>query len=135
MAIYRNAKLVVGGVNVSLALRSLSANESAEEQDDSAMGDTTRSSAGGLLRWTLEGEGNQSFSTSFDQAFATKVGTTVACRWRPDNATATAPTTGNPVYSGTGLITEYVPMTGSVGDQAIATFSIVSAGARTRLTT
>jgi len=134
MAIYSNAKFVVGGVDVSNQLRAFAYNEAVEEQDDTAMGDDTRSSAGGLIRWTIEGEAHQSFGTAtpLDSAFATKVGSTVACVWRPINATATALSATNPRYSGTGLITEYVPMSGNVGDQHIATFSIVSAGSRTR---
>jgi hypothetical protein len=133
MAIYRNALLKFAGVDVTTQLRSLAANESAEEQDDTAMGDTTRSSAGGLLRWTIEGEANQSFGTTtqLDVAFATRVGTTQTVVWRPF-ASATSLAATNPKYSGTGLLTEYVPMSGSVGDQFIATFSIVSAGTRTR---
>lgn len=133
MAIYNKAKLVVDSVDVSAQGRSLAYNESAEELDDTAFGDDTRSSAGGLIRWTIEAEFNQSFGTAtvLDSAFATKVGTVVTCIWRP-TTTATALTASNPKYSGSGLITQYVPMTGNVGDQAIASVSIVSAGSRTR---
>lgn len=136
MTIYRNAKLKVAGVDVSNQVRSLAYNESSEEQDDTAMGDTTRTSAGGLIRWTIEGEANQSFGTStqLDVAFATRVGQTATIVWRPF-ASATADSslaTSNPRYDGVGLITEYVPLSGSVGDQFIATFSIVSAGTRNR---
>lgn len=136
MAIYRRARLIVGGIDISTSLRSLSYNEASEEVDDTAMGDDTRSSAGGLIRWTIEGEANQSYGTTtkLDLAFATKVGTTVACIWR-HTTSATAVSTANPKYSGTGLITEYVPQSGTVGDQEVATFSIVSAGTRTRGTT
>jgi len=133
MTIYKDAKLVVGGIDVSTQLRSLAYNEAVEEADDTAMGDGTRSSAGGLIRWTIEGEANQSYGTAtkLDLAFATKVGTTQTIVWR-HTTTATALTTANPKYSGTGLLTEYVPQSGSVGDQHVATFSIVSAGTRTR---
>ena len=133
MSIYNKAKLVVGGIDISTALRSLAFNDTVEEVDDTAMGDNTRSSAGGLKRWTIEGEANQAYgATLLDGAFATKVGTVVTCLWR-HTTTATVATT-NPKYTGSGLITEYVPMGGSVGDQKIATFSIVSAGDRTRTT-
>ena len=136
MAIYSKARLIVGGVTLDTQLRSLAVNEGSEAQDDTAMGDTTRSAAGGLLTWTIEGEGNQSFGTAtpFDLAFGAKVGTVVACVWR-HTTVATANAVTNPRYSGNGLITAYQPMGGSVGDQQISTFSIVAAGTRARAVT
>ena len=133
MTIYNKAHLTVGGIDVSTQLRSLAVNEGSEEVDDTAMGDTTRSAAGGLLTWTLEGECNQSYGTTtkVDVAFATKIGTAVACVWR-HTTTATALSAAIPKYSGTGLLTAYVPQSGSVGDQHICSFSIVAAGTRTR---
>lgn len=131
MAVFNKAKLVVDSIDISTALRSLAFNDTVEEVDDTAMGDNTRSSAGGLKRWTIEGEANQAYGAGLlDAAFATKVGLVVTCLWRH---TTTATKDGvQPLYTGSGLITEYVPMGGSVGDQKIATFSIVSAGDRTR---
>lgn len=132
MAIYRNAKLTVAGTDISSRIRTVAFNHSAEEQGDTAMGDDTRSSAGGLERWTIEGEANQEFgSGNIDSVFATRVGTTASIVLRPF-ASATALAATNPKYSGSGLVTEYVPMSGSVGDQFICTFSIVAAGAITR---
>lgn len=131
MAIYKNASLTVTGNDISSDLRSLAFNHSAEEADDSAMGDDTRSSAGSLERWTIEGEVNQQFGAgNVDAVFATRIGTTVGFVLRA-YASATKDS-ANPKYTGTGLITEYVPMSGSVGDQFIGTFSIVSAGSLTR---
>jgi len=133
MAIYKDAQLTANSVNISAYIRSLAFNHSAEEQDDTAMGDDTRSGAGGLFRWTIEGEVNQAYGASTpDAAFATSVGTVITVKLRPTTLTATAASTSNPVYSGSGLLTEYVPMSGAVGDQHIATFSIVSAGTLTR---
>lgn len=134
MAVYSNAKLTVGGVDISSDVRTLAYNETAEELDDTAMGDDTRTSAGGLIRWTIEAEANQSYGTgSVDAALATNVGQAVSIVWR-HTSTATAITADNPKYSGSGLITNYTPMSGSVGDQHVASFSIVSAGSRTRQT-
>jgi len=135
MAIYNKAKLVFAGVDVSSYVRSLAYNESAEELDDTAMGDDTRTSAGGLGRWTIEAELNQAYgATGPDFAFATKVGTAQSMIWR-HTTTATALSTANPKYTGSGLLTEYVPQAGSVGDQETCTISIVSAGDRTRAVT
>lgn len=133
MTIYNKAKLVIGGVDVSTQLRSLAYNEAVEEQDDTAMGDTTRSSAGGLIRWTIEGEAHQSYGTTtqMDVALATKIGTVQTVVWR-HTTSATALSSAVPKYSGSGLITAYSPFSGSVGDQHTVPFSIVSAGTRTR---
>ena len=66
--------------------------------------------------------------------FATRVGQTVALVWR-HTSSATAVSEANPRYSGTGLITEYVPMSGAVGDVKVGSVSIVAAGSRTRAVT
>ena len=54
MSVYSKAKLIAAGVDVSQWMRQMAYNESAEELDDTAMGDDTRTSCGGLLRWTIE---------------------------------------------------------------------------------
>lgn len=135
MSIYNNAQLIVNSKDLSSYVRTLAYNESAEEVDDTAMGDDTRTSAGGLIRWTIEAELNQEFATSSgatpDNTLATVVGTAQSVQWRP-TTTSTALNAANPKYTGSGLITEYVPMTGAVGDQKITNLSIVSAGTRTR---
>jgi hypothetical protein len=131
MAIYRNAKFVVGGFNVSSAIRSLAFNLGAIEQDDTGMGDDTESAAGGLKRWTFEAEANQEFSTTtnaFNNVFATRVGTTQTIIFRPF-ASATALSQDSPKWSGTGLITSYSPVSSpNVGDQFTGSVSIRSAG-------
>jgi len=129
VAIYNKAKLVIGGVDVSTDLRSMSFNHNIEEQDDTAMGDTTRSSAGGLFRWTIEGESHQEYGAgSMDAAFATKIGTVVTVVARHTTAATSAAGGTIPKYAGNGLITAYTPFSGSVGDQHTCPFSIVSAG-------
>lgn len=136
MAIYRNPKFTFAGTDISTQLQSLAFNQSAEEQDDTAFGDTVRSSAGGLTRWTFEGVGHQSFGTTtkFDDAFATRIGNTGAVLFRPyASSTGTVDKT-NPKYTGTGLLTEYNPAGGEVGTQWTAPFSIVSAGTLDRAT-
>lgn len=135
MAIYNKARLIAGSTTLDTYIRSMAFNHSAEELDDTAMGDDTRTSAGGLERWTIECEFNQAFGASTpDATFATAVGTVLSLVWR-HTTTATAVTTANPKYAGSGLITEYVPQAGSVGDQKTSTVSIVSAGDATRTTT
>jgi hypothetical protein len=135
MAIYNKAQLIVGSNDITAYVKTLAYNEEAEEMDDTVMGDTTRSSAGGLLHWTIEVEGVQGFGTGAtpDNTFATLVKSTASLVWRPVLPTSSSTISAAfPKYSGTGLITRYVPGQGTVGDQHMFTASIVSAGARTR---
>ena len=136
MAIYNKARLIANGVTLDSYIRSLAFNHSAEEVDDTAMGDDTRTSAGGLKRWTIEAEFNAAYGTGTpDAAFATSVGTSIAVVLR-HTTTATTNSTANPRLSGSGIVTEYVPgIQGAVGDQKIATVSIVSAGTLARAVT
>lgn len=126
MAIYKNAHFTATGANLSSFVRSLTFTEGGEPQDDTAMGDDTRSNAGGLKTWALEVEMNQSFATNGpDATFRGKNMTTMAIVFRPD---ATGVSTTNPERTGTGLIAEYTPNTGNVGDQMICRVSILAAG-------
>lgn len=135
MAIYNKARLIANSVTLDSYIRTLAFNHSAEEVDDTAMGDDTRTSAGGLQRWTIEAEFNHGGATGAEAAFATSVGKTITVVLR-HTTTSTANSASNPRYSGSGLVTEYVPgIQGSVGDQKISSVSIVSAGTLTRAVT
>lgn len=124
--------LSVNAVDLSSKIRSINTPQGVERQDDTAMGGTTRSGAGGLLTWGFDVEFNQDFASgSVDATLAPIVGTVVAIEYRPSTD---AVATTNPKWTGNGLIESYVPVAGSVGDQAIATLTVSAAGALTRAT-
>ena len=138
MAVYNKAILKVGSTNLQSYVRSAAFNHSAEELDDTVMGDTSRTSAAGLDRVSIEVEMNQSFgSTGPDSVFATLVGpgkSASAVFW-PDATATSTPSASAPKYSGTAVITEYVPVSGNVGDQQVCTVSIVNGNTWTRAIT
>lgn len=127
-----DASLTVGGTDLSDHIRSITLDYAAELQDDTAMGDTTRSVAGGLKTWSFTVEWLQDYAASkVDATLFSAVGTAVALVGKPTSAAVSAT---NPTFSGTGVLGTYNPMGGSVGDQAVASSVFTAAGTLTRAT-
>lgn len=127
-----DAYISIGGVDLSDHGQGITLTYECEVQDDTAFGDTTRSGAGGLKNWGMEGTLLQDFATGkTDLTLFTLVGSTTTCTIR---ALATAVSATNPNFTGLGLITSYPPIGGSVGDMAATTVSIVAAGTLSRAT-
>ena len=125
-----DAFVSVGGNDISDHVRTVTLNYSAEEQDDTTMGDDTRTNLGGLKTWSLDLEVANDFAASqIDSLMFPLVGTQVAVVFRPTSAAVGA---GNPEYSGTGMLSTYNPVGQSVGDLATAPITIVSAGTLAR---
>lgn len=128
-----DAFVSVNAVDYSDQVRSVTVNYEAEEVDDTAMGDTTRTRTGGLKNWSMEFEFIQDEASGQTGAnlFAL-VGSTTAVIVRPDNSDGVGVT--NPNYTGTGLVTSYTPVGGGIGDLSMCRLSVVSAGALSRAT-
>lgn len=125
-----DAFVSVGGNDISDHVRTVTLNYSAEELDDTTMGDDTRTNLGGLKTWSLDLEVANDFAASqIDSLMFPLVGTQVAVVFRPTSAPVGA---GNPEYSGTGMLSTYNPVGQSVGDLATAPITIVSAGTLAR---
>lgn len=130
--VFTNAHISVGGNDISDHIRSVTLNYSAEEVEDTTMGDDTRTALGGLKNWSLDLEAANDFAaSSVDSLMFPLVGTQVAIIFRPD---AGAVSTSNPEYTGTGMLATYNPVGNSVGDLATAPINIVSAGSLSRAT-
>jgi hypothetical protein len=130
--IFDNAFLSVEGTDLSDKIRSVTFSYSSETQDDTAMGDDTRSMVGGLKNWSVEVEFNQDFASGeVDATLFSKVGTKVALVLRPDAGTKS---TTNPEFTGDAILTDYPPMGGSVGDQLTASATFQAAGTLSRAT-
>ncbi len=106
---------------------------SAEELDDTAFGDATKSRIGGLKDWGGTLEFNQDFAASPapDVDLFAIVGTVVAISIKPTSA-GTSGT--NPDYQGNALITSYKVFGQGVGEKAVATCTFAAAGDLTRAT-
>lgn len=135
MAVYKNAIVKFAGSDLSTYVRQVAFVHEAEENDDTVMGDDTRSSEGGLAVWSLEGTMTQAFGTGDkpDATFATRVGKTDTVTFWPDATSTGTLSESTPRYSGTGLLTSYTPQANeSVGDRQECSYSIVAAGSLTR---
>ncbi len=107
---------------------------SAEELEDTAFGDTTKSRIGGLKDWGGTLEFNQDFAATPapDVDLFAIVGTVVAIAIAPASGTTTAT---NPEYQGNALITNYKIFGQGVGELARAVCTFVAAGNLTRAVT
>tara|TARA_R110002110_G_scaffold115958_10_gene287250 strand:+ start:2755 stop:3162 length:408 start_codon:yes stop_codon:yes gene_type:complete len=130
--VFDNVFLSLDGTDLSDHVRQVTLTYQAELQDKTAMSDNTRSRLGGLKDWSLSVEFNQDFAASeVDVTIFSLVGTTFTVILRPD---AGSVSTTNPNYTGTGILEEYTPIGGSVGDVAIAPITIQAAGDLSRAT-
>lgn len=128
--VFTDADISINSVDLSDHVRQVTLNYEAETQDDTVMGDDTRSVAGGLKNWSMQIEFNQDFAAAkVDKTLFDIVGTAVVCVLKPTSGAVSAT---NPSFTGTGLIQNYNPMGGSVGDQAIAPVTIQAAGTLVR---
>lgn len=113
------------GVNTNVAI-----SYSAAAAEITAMGDGTRKNIGGLKDWSMSFEfiaDEEQTGTFFDM-----VGTVVPVEVR---ASADARGLTNPGYVGEGLVTEYTPLSGAVGDAHKVSLTVVSHSDLQRLTT
>lgn len=133
MAILKDAYLSVNGVDLSSYLRDATFTHGSETVDDTAMGDNTRSAANSLETISFSATLHQAFASAGpDQTLNGLVGgAAVTIIYGPGGATAS---TTNPHYSFSGVVTEYNPGSGTVGDQMVCTFSAVAAGDISRVT-
>lgn len=131
--VFTDGRVELNAVNLSSLTRKVTLTPSADAQESTAMGATYRARLGGLKDWKVEIEFNQDYAASLvDVTLFPLLGSTFTVKIRP---TTGAISTTNPEYQGTGLLTEYTPIDGSVGDLATAKVSIMGAGTLTRATT
>ena len=107
---------------------------SADELEDTAFGDTTKSRIGGLKDWGGTLEFNQDFAATPapDVDLFAIVGTVVPIAIAAVSGTTTAT---NPEYQGNALITSYKIFGQGVGELAKAVCTFVAAGNLTRAVT
>lgn len=128
-----DAKVTVNSVDLSQYVRQVSISASADQLDDTAMGDTFRSRLGGLKDWSINLEFNSDFAAAaVDATLWSLLGTTTTVTVK---ATSAATSATNPIYSGPVLVSALTPVGGSVGDLATVGVTWQGAGALTRATT
>lgn len=127
-----DASVTVGGTDLSDHVRSVNINISAEELDDTAMGDDWHSRLAGLKDWSVTVEFNQDFAASSVEATVwAAFATTASIVFKP---TSSAVGSTNPSYTGNALISDASPIDSSVGELATISYTWSGAGAITRAT-
>ncbi len=110
-----NGYLLLNAVDLSDHVQQISVHYEAEQQDDTAMGDTTRSNKPGLKVYGVDVTFFQDYTTGkVDATLFPLVGAAgVAIEVRSD---AGARSVTNPAFTGTCTLQSYDPITGKVGD-------------------
>lgn len=134
MAIYTftDGFLSVAGTDLSDHVTSITLDTGVEAQDKTAMGDSSRQSIAGLSTWSVTAEIQQDFAAGeLDAIIAALTNNEAALVIRP---TSSAVGTTNPEWTGTGLLTSYNPISGAVGDLAMASVTFEAASDLARAT-
>lgn len=122
--------VTVNSVVLTGFCRSATLSVSADELDDTAFGDTSRSRIGGLKDWNVSLEFNADFAAAaVDATLWPLLGTTTTVSIKPTSAATSAT---NPLYSGTVLVSQHNPMGNSVGDLATVSVQWNGSGVLTR---
>ena len=121
-----DASVVIDGNDISDHVKSVSMPTGVESLDETPMGANTRINKGGLETYNIEIEIFQDFATSnIDSILWPLRGTTVVVVIKPTSAAVGA---SNPTYTATVMVNSYVPLDGAVGDMAMTTLGLASAG-------
>lgn len=128
-----DAFVSVDGNDISDHVKSVTINYGSETQDNTVMGDDTRSRIGGLKDWSVTIQVVNDWAASeVDSVLFPLVGTTFTVIVRPDNSEGVSAT--NPNYTGTGILESYPPLGNAVGELAESGVTIQSAGTLSRAT-
>jgi hypothetical protein len=127
-----NASVTINSVDLSSYVTSITLSQSADNLEDTAMGDTSRSYIGGLKSGTVDIEFNADFAASKTEAtIFPLVGTSTAVVVKPVDASVSAT---NPSYTFNAIVTEWDTLNGSVGEIATHSISWPITGAITKAT-
>ena len=125
-------QIVIGGVDLTNRIDTVTLEETFADVDTTAFGSTSKTRVAGL--------GDHKFSASFQQDFATSeveqtiyplIGTTTSVSVKP---LVGSTTTTNPAYSFTVLVTDWKPVDGKVGALLMSSVTWPISGAVTKAT-
>ena len=127
-----NASVTINSVDLSSYVTSITLSQSADNLEDTAMGDTSRSYIGGLKSGSVDIEFNADFAASKTEAtIFPLVGTSTAVVVKPVDASVSAT---NPSFTFNAIVTEWDTLNGSVGEIATHSVSWPITGAITKAT-
>ena len=133
---FNDAYVKLALVEYSPYVKSVTFDFSAEQLEDTSMGDTTHSKKPGLKNWTVDIEFFSDFvDNGMDEVLQALTGTEVAIKIRPARGSVypaalnpVAPTDANPEYQMTGLLESWPPVGGGVGEMSMVKCHFVAAG-------
>jgi hypothetical protein len=121
--VFTDASVKVNTVDLSDHVKQVKLNYSAELQEATAMGNTSKARKGGLKDWSIEVEFYQDYAAAkVDATIFPLVGTQTAVELIPVKSVAVSAT--NPRYTGNGIVESYPPVAGGVGEMEMAPVTI-----------
>ena len=127
-----NASVTINSGDLSSYVTSVTLSQSADNLEDTAMGDTSRSYIGGLKSGTVDIEFNADFAAAKTEAtIFPLVGTSTAVVVKPVAASVSAT---NPSYTFNAIVNSWDTLNGSVGEIASHSISWPITGAITKAT-
>lgn len=127
-----DVSLTVNSVDLSDKVQSATINYQSDTVEDTAMGDSARSYTGGLKSWSVDVKWHQDYAAGeVDATLFSIVGSSVAFIGKPTSGSVTAT---NPSFTGNVILTNYTPISGSVGDGHQVSSTFQGVGALTRNT-
>lgn len=122
----------INAVDMSDHVKQITLNYKAEIHDKTAMSALSRARISGLKDWDVRVELHQDYAAGeTDATLFGIVGTSVAIEIRPTSAAVGAT---NPKFTGNGIVQDYPPVAGSVGELAMAAITVLGNGVLTRAT-
>ena len=122
--VYKNAYLNLATSDISAYIKSCTLNVEYDEVEVTGMGDANHNGMPGLGNWSIDVEVNQSWTNAeLDAIVWPLLGAAAASAviLKPNSSTTGV---NNPKWTANGRVYNYVPMGGTVGDGAVATFTI-----------
>jgi len=118
-----DAYFEIDGTDLSDHVQNLTINYSANEVDSTTMGADSMARLAGLKDWSMDVTLAQDFASgeTDDTIFSLVGSSAVTVKVRP---TTSAASSSNPEFSGSGIVFEYNPIDGAVGDFASVSISI-----------
>lgn len=122
--VLKNVFCSIGGTDLSTRLKSVTLDDGVDEVSGEAMGDAARNFLAGSLKvQRLQLEFFQDFADSnVHDVLLAAVGVSTAVIIKPASGSASST---NPRWYGNMLITNYSPLSGSIGDAAMAPVTLV----------
>jgi hypothetical protein len=128
-----DASVTVNAVDLSDHVKNVSITYEANAEDDTVMGDTTKSNIAGLIEWGMSIEFAQDHAAAkVDATLFPLIGAaafTISVKHTSASVSAT-----NPNFTGSCILTSYPPLSSTVGDFATVQADFASAGTLSRAT-